>query len=702
MQASADTDTKRCILALASGASFHTLDLTISELKAMTTTTSPSRSLIGLAVLKVDWDLRQRDFVEAFVPMVVECIRVSDSDAISLGAVQRDITARFGLTLPLNALRTVLHRAARHGYVQVHHGVYRRDVTKCATLSFADTEARVVATHDSVVGSLIRFAEQKHGTVWDQATAEAGLLSFLSASDWQLLLVSSLGETVLPASRVSDAQRYIVATFVQHARNNDAPLFESLETLAKGHLLANVMYVPDLGRVSQRFANTRVYFDTAFLLYALGYAGQDRQAPCSELLALLHESGADLACFEDTREELGRILDACGHRIRHNDLATAYGPAIEHFLARGLSPSDIALMSANLTDTLAFHRIKVEDKPEYLHHYVIDEAALQGHLEKAIHYQNPQACVHDVDCLSSIMRLRRGHTYSAVENCKAIFVTTNATLAQAGRAFFHDRLSASAIPPCITDYWLGNLLWLKSPTRAPDLPMKRIIADAYASMDPPPALWKSYLAEITRLREGGRITDDQYFVLRHSAAARAAVMDLTKGQVHAFTEGTVAEVLAVAEVQIRADTQRQLDEEIEHRLHLESSVAATEVALLEESERRRVEREELSARIVSLEEHKRVVYERATLRARRWAHGLMLLPRIGVVALFLVGLALTFPWTLPSPTDARWRYAASALLVVMFVVTAMGSYWGTPLAAYVQRGEDRLAAYLRDRLLLGE
>ena len=72
-------------------------------------------------------------------------------------------------------------------------------------------------------------------------------------------------------------------------------------------------------------------------------------------------------------------------------------------------------------------------------------------------------------------------------------------------------------------------------------------------MQPPDHLWKRYLAETARLQEEGRISAQEYYLLRHSLAAKSALMDLTQGNDSAFSEGTVQEVLTIAKERLRAD-----------------------------------------------------------------------------------------------------------------------------------------------------
>src|SRR5207249_4866764 len=105
---------------------------------------------------------------------------------------------------------------------------------------------------------------------------------------------------------------------------------------------------------------------------------------------------------------------------------------------------------------------------------------------------------HDLDSLTAIYRLRQGEFPYRLELSRAIFVTTNSSLAKASSRFFREEYgdAASRVPHCTLDHVLAMIVWLKTPLKAPNLPRVRIIADSYAALNPPVALWKEYLDEI--------------------------------------------------------------------------------------------------------------------------------------------------------------------------------------------------------------
>ena len=65
-----------------------------------------------------------------------ECLRRSPEDVVALPNLQSNLREQFGLSLPPNAIGTVLKRASRRGYVRAESGVYYRNEDKLEGLKF--------------------------------------------------------------------------------------------------------------------------------------------------------------------------------------------------------------------------------------------------------------------------------------------------------------------------------------------------------------------------------------------------------------------------------------------------------------------------------------------------------------------------------------------------------------------------------------
>jgi len=624
--------------------------------------------LASLAILKVNWDVTGKDYVDSFVPFAIECVRKSADDTVSLPSLQQQLKAEFGLDIPFNPLKMILMRATKRGYLRREHGVFFRNTINCSETGFRDRQLMVEAIHDVIIKKLMEYAKRAHSIEWTEENANTALHGFLR--DNSLALLFTIAESnILTSPRDCSVSGFIVASFIAESQSSDKQIVEDIVTLVQGNLLVNALYLPDPGKVQQRFKHTRVYLDTSLIAYAAGYAGPYCAAPSNELIRLLIEHGAELFCFQHTRDELRGILDACAERLRLRRFRDSFGPSMEYFIETGRTASDVELMAARLNDRLRSLGITVDEKPPYEKQYQVDEKGFEEAIEAEIHYNSPKARIHDVDSVSAIARLRRGRESHFPELSWALFVTTNSTLARVTRQFFQREASSGTVALCMTDYALGNLLWLKNPTKAPDLPRKQLLSHAFAAMQPPDHLWKKYLTETAQLQEQGSITAEDYYLLRYSLAAKSALMDLTQGDDTAFSEGTVQEVLTIAKESLRADLTKAVNIEQESRRAAESQIQKYEG--------------ENTFRCVRLR-------NKAANLARQVRHVIFV---VGVI-IIIVSIGYTFPWALPQPMDALGRYSLAGILLLLLLLSIVNLTWGVTLASILDKFEKKTADWL--------
>ncbi|MCG7852775.1 MAG: hypothetical protein MIO92_09655, partial [Methanosarcinaceae archaeon] len=198
-------------------------------------------ALASLAILKVNWDTSGLDYIECFVPFVVECIRQSSEDVVSLNALQEDLKTKFAIDMPLNALKMVLTRTRKRGFLRKEHDVLYRNAEKCSETRFRERQARVEATYDAVLQTLQKHARDNHGLDWSVSDASDSLNTFLR--DNSLSLLFSVAEGGVYASSKDRASRhFVVGSFIADAQQrNDNQLIEDITVLSQGNLLLNVL-----------------------------------------------------------------------------------------------------------------------------------------------------------------------------------------------------------------------------------------------------------------------------------------------------------------------------------------------------------------------------------------------------------------------------------------------------------------------------
>lgn len=528
------------------------------------------KSLVSLAILKVNWDAKGADYIENFVPFVAESLRLAEGDVVSLAVLQESIKNEFGLCIPHGALKTILTRASRKGYATQKNGVYYRNLNEIPT-DFAVERNNASRIQKSVTDKFISYCNEHHKLELSELVAEQAFFEFLQKGQVPILQTAVMGLPLQIKSQNYQQLEVLVALFLVHLHERDPDGFKCVEIVVKGQMISSLLFLPDIGQAQQKFNDLTVYFDTRIILRALGLEGEEYKLPATELMKLLLDMGVNLACFSQTEDELRGILDSVSFALKGNKQSFKYFSVMQYAVSQGWRSSDIENIIANLEGSLNRLRIFVKQRPVYATPLGINENKLSEIIEKNVNLQNADARRHDIDCLTSIHRLRGGHPRYSIESCNYIFVTSNIGLARAASEFFIDEYEKNTIPLCINDHTLATLAWVKNPKYAGNLSTQMLISACHASMQPDPELWKKYLAEIERMREHENITADQFHLLRFSITARNALLDSTLGSPDAFTEGTVPEILARAQQNITNEVQDKLDKEITSRRKAEDN-----------------------------------------------------------------------------------------------------------------------------------
>jgi hypothetical protein len=233
-------------------------------------------AIISLAILKVNWDILKKGYLENFIPFVAECIRRSEEDVISLPNLQNNLRDFFGMELPQNVIDAILKKARNQGYIKLENRVYKRNLEKLTGFGFSDIQQQVLRMHESLVKSLIEFCSKNYNESWSEEDAENALQSYIQRNQFIITCAATQGTVIPTTKRHHKRSDFLVGAFVQHLQETYSADFNYIETVVKGNMLANAIFLPDPNQASRNFRNTDVYFDTQFLMFALGYAGYGR------------------------------------------------------------------------------------------------------------------------------------------------------------------------------------------------------------------------------------------------------------------------------------------------------------------------------------------------------------------------------------------------------------------------------------------
>lgn len=498
--------------------------------------------------------------MDSYLPFVLHCLEELEKPEVSTIDLQARLQTQFDQELPHAVLKRILHRAHTEERLRYEQGVYTVKPEAVAGCSLASDIADVERSRAQLVDALADFSATEFNVEWDEETARSQLGAYINGFSSQVLAAAIGGEHLASGAAKSNANQYIMQRFAARVSRRYLDLFDILLSLVKGRMLADALFfVSDEKGSPPTLSNVEIYLDGPPLLYVLGYAGPELQAPYSELLAMLDRQEAIVRCFEHSVTEAREIMDAAAARANAGGSTSGYhGDVVAHLVRSGKSSLDIEMLSNRLETDLLKLSINPVQTPPRKPHLQPDEEDLAERLQKVLKYGNRLARDRDIDSLTAVHRLRDGKEFRDLEKAKAVFVTHNFNLFRISTQFFRQK-DRRTIPPCLFDMSLATMLWLREPAAQPNLPQDRIEATAYAALNPDDQLWAKYNAAIDKLQASGDVNEDDAIFLRYDRDAQEALMDETRGDHEAFTEGTIAQVMERARENLLADTRAERD-----------------------------------------------------------------------------------------------------------------------------------------------
>jgi hypothetical protein len=625
-----------------------------------------SDPIVALALLKANFDQRHLGYLDNFNRLTAECLRESPNDIVSAPEVQRVFRELFGLHVPLTVVESLLKRAVKKNLLKQDQRVLRIIRSNIVDDTFRRDRERAAAQRDDLIRDVVAYANEKFSRGWTREQADNAFQDYLSDNQIPLFRSTTTRSLIRVPQNPTKRERYIFATYVNKLILENSPYFEALRVVVEGNLLANAILLPAPDSVTRRFKSTAVFFDTRVILRALGYAGSSLRAPCVELFELLYDHGAGLCVFSYTFHEAESVLRACARSLRSDANAPpGFGETFDYFQRHRFRETDVHLLAQKLEDALAAIRVTVQAPPSS-ESYMIDEAALKAAISSEITYKNEYALDRDVKVISAVIRIRKEWRSVALEESRAIFVTINNPLRYAANDFYRETGDGDPAPIALSEWALANLLWLKRPTAASDLPRKQIAADFFAAVQPTDEFRRRFLDEIDKLQQSGKVTAEDVYLLAHTLEAQALAFDRSIGDEDAITQGTIEEVLDIMRADIEASARQRA-----------AAAEATAESLRDEVSRRD-----------AVEAQRR---ERADLRAMKVGRGLSYVPFLLAFAAVIWASYIALPSMPIEPTPLqRWLGA-----IFSGLLTIVGGVWGATVIGLRRSMELLFARWAR-------
>lgn len=546
-----------------------------------------NRTLISLAIIKTHWEKNKADYIDNFIPLIANLLSENSYTEIKLGEFQVDFKKRYGLDIPKNAFITIFNRAKKKNIVKRDQGKYFYNSDYSGNEIKTIDARNIERKFNKVVASITEFAANEYKLVATNKEVEDALLSFLKTHDLDILFAAK-DHSVLPQVTSTKKLEYLISSFSLFAVKQEPNLFQFLLDISVGHALSGAILYSERNPFSGKLKHLNIYFDTPLMLGLFGFNGEFKKSSIEELVKILHEEKANLYILTTTRGEIDNILADCHGYLEKGIYNLEKASKVLRYCHREeISASDLEQKILSLDSILASYNIVATSVPSHMNNkkFQIDEKDLKNTIKKVYedtfknYYYSEGAINQDVKVLSGIYRFRQGAKPRTLKDSKDLFITSNIALAFASRIFeTKENGTHFTIPTCLTDVFLGTVIWLQSPQKTENLNTKKFISDCYSATQPTSLLINKYIQEVEKLKNEEKINKDEYYLLRTHRATLNLLEKKTMGDPDTFDGSSTTEILDSLMLSIKGKEQKKFENEKENHNQTKSKldIAITE------------------------------------------------------------------------------------------------------------------------------
>ena len=453
-------------------------------------------ALISTAMLSAIFEENRQDNVALLIPFVIKII-YDDSSVNENGIVEKMQNCYSFNNFPHAIVKIIINRLKKQQIIKQDNGKYEFliDVSKIVK-DFNDRHEKSRKEIDEVIRDLTKYFKKNTNIKLNYIDCRNSFAKFLDQNGY--LLYEDMGNSTRINKNI-DSITYHIGRFINEHIDKQDIIYNHLVNIIEGSLIANALYVNIDNENNADLKKLTCFFDTPFMLRVLELKLPDENKSALELVNLLKNLKVRIKCFRHNYDEIENILE---------EYLKNYGKpqekTLENLILKNYSETDVRHLLNSLDTLFVNLGIEVVDIPEYdekKYKNVIDEKKLNENLFNS--YKNKKTSQkvieNDVKSVSAIMRLRNGKEYRKLEDCNAIFVTTNRDIRIETNKLLNLDVNFK-ISPVMSDMDLTAIVWLKSMINNKNLPEMKLTENAMAAIKPSSMLRKKFNQSLSNLK----------------------------------------------------------------------------------------------------------------------------------------------------------------------------------------------------------
>jgi hypothetical protein len=509
-----------------------------------------SNLLTSLAYIKacVDSGLSIWD---SLVRLTLNVIREKSVKDVSSESFCREFTDYYGINIPIHPMNTIIGKMKKLSIIDDTYGRWQINFSK---IDDVNIKTQNQEKFENFIDELKKYLKNKFNIDRDYDSVEKMFVGYINIYDSELLY-SIETKSMLPEIAVSNADKYMVVSFIEWVVKNDQSLLKILDDILLSNIHLNSVFFIEKDR-KLKLNRVFVYLDTRFILRLTGIEGKFRKEEYAYLLDILISNNCNLRIFDVHYNEVTEILNDCRKWLENKK---GYNPkyasrALRYFVEHNYKVSDVLACQAEIDAIMKKYKIGVDThnyEADQLNQYNIDENKLYSIITRLYNENNTYfenynmdgMIWNDIKAISSIYRKRKGFNANSLQNVKAIFITNNRTLTKAVREYNESTNRSEKYTECVTDTYWGTTIWLNTAYKEDVFYTKKLIADSIALTELNPKLKEKYLNNIKEKKEKGEFSDSEYYLLREYSGASQYLKDTTFNDEDEYTDSLPEEII---------------------------------------------------------------------------------------------------------------------------------------------------------------
>ena len=505
------------------------------------------------------------DYLDCFWPFTIKVLKQIQFTNIS--TIQQNLINKFDLNIPIHALRTILNRARKEGYIEKQEGKrneqYKLTSMGVNYLNGLDTIKDVDRRINLLLDDICKFFKENNTEVKREEVNN--LLSIFITNNIEPFckLINPDKKNFNDTYEINKAQEELLVKYIKKVEDSQPEKYDILKDMVHGSIIAIVLFFEDPSEIvdirKRKFKNLNIYFDTNYIFSLLELISNKGESKASnELFNLLKENGFNLKVFDFTIDEISRVINRYITKYDTYPETINVGEIGSSLKQKGWTKSDARTFITNIENTLSEKEITIESTGiNDLEKYEPTNSGLIDGIIKYKDHQNDFTRHHDIAAIERIIQIR-GRPFRKIEKSKAIFLTSDIRLSLFNQIEMGHK-TKSTICEVILDRLMTDILWLKNPNA--NISLNSIIATHSKEILVNRMVWDRFYVTLRQLKQDNKTNDENISALFYHDYIEDVLSKIDESEVDIIDNNFVLEKLEQA-----AKEQERIDESKERKI----------------------------------------------------------------------------------------------------------------------------------------